>query len=133
MDDVAIDQYAEQLLREFARELTHPTSGECLLCYVLRMLNEFDCDNTLRFAVAYRDLSAPRATALESRLASMGGFCDCEIFLNAMSRAPHLRTHDEHGDEVAGESLPPCVGVRQGSTQGCSHWVRLRRDPYGGC
>jgi hypothetical protein len=34
--------------------------------------------NTLRFARDCRDLSASRGTALEGRLASMGGFCDCE-------------------------------------------------------
>ena len=74
-----------------ARSLTRPHARECLVCYVLRMLNEFGCDTTLRFARGYRDLRAPRATALETRLGNMGGFCDCEIFLNGMRRAPHLR------------------------------------------
>ena len=126
MDDVEIDQYAEQYVRSLARSLTAPRPQECLACYVLRMLNEFGCDTTLRFAVAHRDLRAPRATALEERLGRMGGFCDCEILLNGVRRAPHLRTYDEFGDEVAGEPMPECAGVRRGSTQGCSHWVRRR-------
>ena len=127
MDDVAIDQYAEAYVRSLARALTHPLARECLACYVLRMLNEFGCDTTLRFARCYRDVRAPRATALETRLGNMGGFCDCEIFLNGLRRARHLRAYDELGDEVAGEPLPACEGVRRGSTQGCSHWVRRRR------
>ncbi|MCW2848532.1 MAG: hypothetical protein JWR90_2506 [Marmoricola sp.] len=131
MDDVAIDEYAEQLVHTMAIELTHPHERECVICYVLRMLDEFGCDTTLRFARDYRDLRAPRATALEARLGSMGGFCDCEIFLNGMRRARHLRTYDEYGDEVDGKPLPPCAGVRRGSTQGCAHWVRRRRGPYG--
>ncbi len=130
MDDVAIDQRAEQIVRSLARELTHPRAGECLVCYVARMLGEFGCDTTLRFAQSYRDLRAPRATALEQRLGSMGGFCDCEIFVNGMRLAPHLRTYDADGEEVT-TGLPACAGVRRGSTQGCSCWVRRRRGTYG--
>jgi hypothetical protein len=127
MDDVEIDQYAEQYVRSLARSLTRPGACECLACYVLRMLNEFGCDSTLRWAAAFRDERAPRATALEGRLGNMGGFCDCEIFLNGLRRVPHLRTYDELGDEAAGEPMPVCAGVRRGSTQGCAHWVRRRR------
>ena len=131
MDDVAIDQQAEQIVRSLARAITDPRGSECLVCYVARMLDEFGCDNTLRFAVAYRDLLAPRATALEGRLAGMGGFCDCEIFLNGMWLAPHLRTCGADGGEVALDRLPACAGVRRGSTRGCAHWVRRRRDVFG--
>jgi len=128
MDDVAIDEYAERLVRSMARALTHPRGRECLVCYVLRMLNEFGCDTTLRFASGYRDLRAPRATALERRLAGMGGFCDCEVLLNAMRPAPQLRRYDAEGAGVEVE-LPECPGVRRGSTQGCAHWVRRRGGP----
>lgn len=129
MDDVAIDVQAEQIVRGLARDLTDPRVGECLLCYVARMLTAFDCDTTLRFARNHRDLSAPRATALERRLADMGGFCDCEIFLNAVTVAPHLRVRDGSGEEIAPD-LPGCTGVRRGSTQGCGNWVRQRRGWY---
>jgi len=56
--------------------------GECLCYYVGRLLNEYCCDCTLRFARQYRDAVAPRATALERRLGYVGGYCDCVIFLN---------------------------------------------------
>jgi hypothetical protein len=109
--------------------------GECLLCYVYRML-EFGCIG-LRWALAYRDAVAPRATALKDRLGSKGGYCDCEIFLNAYELAPQYwivpeEVEDELGyvvqeDPSYPEVLPACHGVRGGSVQGCSLWVRSRR------
>ncbi len=130
MDDVAIDDLAEGIVRSLAVRLTHPRAGECLLCFVARMLEDFGCDDTLRFARGYRDLRAPRASALEDRLGRMGGFCDCEIFLNAMTLAPQLRRYDAYGDEL--EAAPrSCRGVRRGSTQGCANWVRRPRGLYG--
>ena len=108
--------------------LTQPRTGECLVCYVARMLDDFGCDTALRFARSYRDQTAPRATGLERRLGNLGGFCYCEILLNAMRLAPHLRTYDVDGEEVAAEWPPVCAGVRRGSTQACAHWVRRRRE-----
>ncbi len=129
MDDVDIDTQAERIVRSFAISLTYPRPGDCLFCYVARMLGEVGCDNTLRFASYYRDRSAPRATSLEHRLGNMGGFCDCEIFLNAMTVAPYLRGEDDEGNEIAYD-VPDCLGVRRGSTQSCGHWVRQRRGGW---
>jgi hypothetical protein len=133
VDEITIDQYAEQLVHSLARTLTQPRVGECVVCFVLRMLREFGCDTTLRFARSYRDVRAPRATALERRLGDMGGFCDCEILLNAARLAPRLRTYDADGDEVESGHLPPCAGVRKGSTQWCASWVRRSRGGLGDC
>ena len=118
MDDVAIDEQAVWLIRSMARRLTQPRAGECLVCYVARMLDEFGCDTTLRFARNYRDQMAPRATKLERRLGDMGGFCDCEIFLNGMRLAPHLRTYDANGEEVPGEGRPACALGAEGLDAG---------------
>jgi len=121
-----IDLQAERLLRRSADALTTPRAGECLCCFVVRMLDDYGCDCTLRFAKRYRDLAAPRASALERRLGQMGGFCDCEIFLNGMRPGDHLCTYDEDG-EGTGATVPvTCAGVRKGSTQPCRHWVRRR-------
>lgn len=136
MTDITIDDLAEQLVREAAETLTSPRPHECLLCYVARMLEEFRCDCTLRFALRYRDRTAPQATALAARLGRAGGFCDCEIFLNGWS--PHRRLWSaprieiERGvryrtDPEPPPVLPPCPGVRPGSTQPCELWVRRRR------
>jgi Protein of unknown function (DUF2695) len=143
MDTESLVTDTERELRILATALTDPHDGECLLCYVHRML-EFGCTG-LRWAVRYRDLRAPRATAFEARLGRMGGYCDCEIFLNGYEPAHELwtpsREHEEdEEDEEDGvtyvddvewpEQLPACRGVRAGSTQGCTLWVRQRRGGW---
>ena len=56
--------------------------GECVLCYVQRMVTAFGCDGTLRWALRWRDRRAPRATRLKDRLTARGAHCDCELFSN---------------------------------------------------
>jgi hypothetical protein len=135
MPENTIVDVAEAELRELACRLTTPASGECLLCYVHRML-EFGCNNQLRWACRFRNLQAPRATGLEVRLGRIGGYCDCEIFLNGFELAPELWVRPEpvedggivfQEDPHYPDALPPCRGVRRGSTRGCALWVRLRR------
>ncbi|MGY2875385.1 hypothetical protein ACVW00_002575 [Marmoricola sp. URHA0025 HA25] len=118
MPDLGIDQEAEAIVRALADRATAPRPRECLACFVARMLEEFGCDCTLRFARHYRDVRAPRASGLERRLGSMGGFCDCEIFLNGLQRADLSREEDP------APPPPPCRGAQRGSTQACGLWMR---------
>jgi hypothetical protein len=128
----------EQELRDYQDAVTDPKLRECLCCYVNRMLELGGCDNTLRWAKRYRDLRVPTAVALERRLGDIGGFCDCELFLNGYDL--HERLYivppevvvDEYGsieqeDPHWPEPLPECSGVRAGSARPCDNWVRLRR------
>lgn len=118
----------EQELRGLAEQLVEPHPSECLLCFMARVVDEFGCDNTLRWATRYRDLRAPRAVALEKRLGQVGGFCDCEVFMNGYQlRGAHLVYDAETDEHIPPAELPPCRGVRRGSTQGCELWERLRR------
>ncbi len=110
-------------LRELSRLMTDPREGECLLCYVYRMLGEFNCSG-LHWATRYRDLAAPRATGLERRLARVGGYCDCEILLNGYQYHDRYLDYDEFGDVIEPDLGPDCLRVRRGSTQGCGLWVR---------
>ena len=113
-----------------------PQPGECLACYLERALEPSGCDGRLRYAELYRDLAAPRATALLRRLEASGGYCDCEVLCNAMQPAWHLWSTSRE-IEVDGrtivleaeppESMPPCTGVRRGSTQPCRNWHRMAR------
>ena len=135
MDPETLVADAERELRVLASALTEPHKGECLLCYVHRML-EHGCTG-LRWAVRYRDLRAPRVTGLERRLGSMGGYCDCEIFMNGFEPARELWTPAREYDDEDGAThyveadwprqLPECRGARAGSTKGCPVWVRQRR------
>jgi hypothetical protein len=135
MTEQSIIDDIEAELRALSGRLTTPLEGECLFCYVHRML-EFGCDNRLRWACRYRDLRAPRATALEARLGRVGGYCDCEVFLNGFELARELWIHPEPYEKdglVLQDSphypdpMPACRGVQAGSTQGCALWVRMRR------
>jgi hypothetical protein len=129
---------AEGLVHQLADELTRPREGECLCCYVARQLDEYPCDGTHRHAFRYRDARAPRATALAQRMRDIGACCcDCEIFMNGYQLDACFWTperevvHDGGGtvilDAKQPEQLPPCAGVRRGSTRPCTNWVRRRR------
>lgn len=127
----------ERELRVLSAELTEPRSGECLLCYVWRML-DLGCTGP-RWAPHYRDRKAPRATALEPRLGERGGFCDCEMSLNGYELTPELWTPPREVEGAASLRVrggaagqppaqpPPRRGVRAGSTRGCMLWVRRHR------
>lgn len=74
------------------------------------MLNEFGCDETLRFARRYRDLAAPRATALDRRYWT-----------------PEREVESDDGcveiiDAEPPETAPTCAGVRRGSAHPCTSW-----------
>jgi Protein of unknown function (DUF2695) len=123
---------AEEIVIDLFERLTTPRPEECLYCYVNRMLEEHGCDCSLRWARHYRDKQAPRATALERRLGYLGGYCDCEIFLNGMTVKTELLTgtDDEDPQPTWPEPFPACPGVRAGSTQPCAVWVRRSRSHY---
>ena len=117
-----------------------PATGECLACYVARMLDEFGCDTTLRFAARFGDETALRASGLERRLGNQGGFCDCEILINALVLHQRFWTpeqeveHQGYAEIIDAEpptTLPACATVRRGSTQPCGNWVTRRWSMYG--
>ena len=93
-------------------------TDECLVCFVMGRVDSAGCDNTLRWARAYRDAVAPGDHGLERRLEAMGGYCDCEILVNAFVPATVAADGDEWPEE-----LPECGGVRRGSTVPCRQWV----------
>lgn len=127
-----IDIDAEQFVREVADRLVRPNEGECLACYENRLLGEFGCDHTLRFARTFRDQRVPRATRLERRLRDGGGFCDCAVMRNVFVPEGRLWSSsrwDTHADGYdyfvqarPPSTMPPCEKVRRGSTKPCTLW-----------
>lgn len=107
-----------------------PRPHECVACFVDRMTRTHGCDNGLTWAVLWRDRCAPRATALERKLRSRGGFCDCEVLVNVYARPQWLGERPavaaEWVEEESDGEPPRCLGVRKGSTQACGHW----HSPY---
>jgi hypothetical protein len=135
--ETTIDDEAERYLRQLSAEWVRPEQGECLTCFVDRMLHRFGCDGTLRFALFFRDQRAPAAAALEQTLGDAGGYCDCEVLMNAVEPAAHLSTPerwevDAGGREVYIEAAEPtvtpdCLRVPAGSTQPCANWAERAR------
>jgi hypothetical protein len=122
-------QGAETFTAQLAEQLLAVRPNECIACYVLRMLHQFGCDGSHRFAVRWRDLRAPRAVALERRLAGMGACCcDCELMLNTWQTHHRLDTWNAVLQQVEPpERMPACAGHRPRSTTPCGNWERIPR------
>ena len=131
MEQQRVVRDAEEYLQLVVAEVMAPHPAECVLCYVARMLGEHVCDETLRWTGRFRELRSPRATALEGRMQAVGGFCDCEVFLNGYRlRREHLE-RDIHTDELRAPTtlLPvrasvgstPPSRARSGSGRGVAH------------
>jgi len=111
-DDVSREIETE--LADLSRRLTEPRPTECLRCYLLRLISEFGCDGTFRWAIRWRDVCASQPGRLLDQLASRGGCCDCEILMNVFPYYP----------DVAAPL--PCAGVpKPGSHRPC----QLRQLP----
>ena len=80
-----------------SEQLTEPRSGECLLCYLLRMVPDLSCDGTLRWSTRWRDAQPRPPRTLLRRLERGGGYCDCEVIMNV------YRRELEEGIEPPGE------------------------------
>lgn len=141
MTQLPIDLEAEHIVQDATAELLFIRPGECLVCYVDRMVADVGCDTTLRFAMRFRDARAPRATGLSRRLGYVGGFCDCEILMNGWWMHPRFWSNPpqvvEDGivmqdDPEPPDPSPPCAGVRRGSTRPCANWVRATQHPRRG-
>lgn len=127
MDDARPDA-CEGEFKTLPGALVVPRPYECVACYVWRMLDEFGCNATPRWVRRWRDARAPRATALEQRLARRGGCCDCELFLNVWVHPANVLTSESGGGIQTARSVPNlCHGVRPGSAQPCGLWVRRPR------
>ena len=128
MGEMTVADEAELYLKILADPDSEPGEHECLACYVARMLTAHGCDTTLRWSQRFRDVRVPAATGLERRLGQVGGFCDCEVFLNGYGLVRELMVRDIDTDELEPPALPPlCAGVRRTSTKPCLNWERQRR------
>jgi len=99
---------------------TEPQERECLPCYLTRVLADFGCDGTTRWAAHWCHLRAPGVKTLDRTVRRAP--CDCAVAA-AMGAPP---TGAEHARDAAPRSSPPpCAGVRRGSVRPCA----LREGP----
>jgi hypothetical protein len=83
-----IAEAVEAELLALSSVLTEPGDLECLRCFLLRMISEFGCHGTHRWTIRWRAVRAPLATSLLTKLADLGGCCDCEVVLNVFPEYP---------------------------------------------
>jgi hypothetical protein len=101
-----------------------PTPGECLACFVHRMMALARCSDSLGWAEHYRLVRARRAVSLTKRLAAQGGTCDCAVVTELWRPSVALWCRDDATDDlVPPRELPSCGRVRAGSTKPCALWV----------
>ncbi len=104
-----------------------PWEAECLVCYLARVLDERECDHTLRWSRRYRDLRVPGATGLAARLARVGAACDGAVLDAGWWPARVHWERDLGTDELRRpRPLPGCEGVGATSARPCRLWVRPR-------
>lgn len=113
----------EDELAGLARLILTPRRGECVLCFVNRMVVDAGCDQTLRWAATWGQVRAPRATTLLARLRSHGGYCDCMIFTNGWDVTVPTERDPATGEERWPEGVSGCRGVHPGSTRPCTLWA----------
>lgn len=127
MSDATTETFSDEAERPIGPPAV-PQPGECYACFTERMTEAYGCSDRLLWPTIWRDRCAPRATGLERRLGSRGGYCDCEVLMNAVVRREHLSarlpygTWTEEDEALETRPAPPCAGVRPGSSQVCAHW-----------
>lgn len=113
-------------------ELPEPLVGECVLCFLARVVGEHGCDGTLRGVVRFREVAAPDATGLEARLARRGEPCDGRVLSDGWQLTREACVRDVHTDELSvPDPVPWCHGVRPGSSRPCGLWELRRRGERG--
>ncbi|EWT07858.1 hypothetical protein N864_19625 [Intrasporangium chromatireducens Q5-1] len=100
-----------------------PAPGECLPCFVGRMVATEGCTGAMGWVEQFRVHRAKRATALVRRLVTQGACCDCTLVDAVWQLSPGLWEWTPDGQLVPPLEAPPCEGVRPNSTQPCAHWV----------
>jgi hypothetical protein len=124
MSETSVATGAEHYLRAVVE--VEPQDGECLVCFVARMVGELGCDSSLLWARRFRDLRSPTATALVRKYMDQLVVCDCLIVHKAHQPVRELMERDIHSDELRRPAhLPPCSGVRRTNTRACANWERL--------
>ncbi|OFE17358.1 hypothetical protein BA895_16355 [Humibacillus sp. DSM 29435] len=101
--------------------------GECLVCFLRRMVGAQACLGSFTWAEHYRLSRAPRAVALERRLRAEGATCDCEVPGRVWRLNGSLLVRDPASGALVEPDEPPrCSASRPTSTKPCDNWGLVR-------
>lgn len=112
-------QTLERELAALSEELTAPEAGECLACYLERMLTQHGCTHDHRFTRRWahsRRRGSPDGLVRWAQ--SRGGLCcDCEVVFNSLSRASARR----RAGVLCDAALAWLTSEQTGPAPACSH------------
>lgn len=109
-----------------------PRPGECLACFLHRMLAGLPCVGTFAWTEHYRSSLARRAVSLVDRLRSRGAACDCSVvdvvwWPRTGSPGTLSGERDLVPPTLRPARQPPCGRQQTRPSQACSNWAE-RRD-----
>lgn len=129
---VEAEQVLAQTLLDDFPGVAAPRAGECLACYVTRMVGRFGCDESWRFVEHYEGLHGRVVPVPEWR---REGACDCAIYELGFDLADDVEEPIEYTafgivpvamhHEWPWPNAQPCRGVRAGTSEPCSLWQPL--------
>lgn len=100
-----------------------PRAGECLACFLRRMLSDLDCVGTFAWSEHYGASRALRSGVLVDRLRERGALCDCALIDLVWSLTPAARVTDPLSRQLVIPDPPPeCAGVSPSSLLPCTLW-----------
>lgn len=99
-----------------------PAQGECVACFVSRMVRRCACTGTLVWAEHWKRVRSPGASALIGRLEREGGICDCALVSVLWAPSPDRWQWTGSGELAAPDAVPACAGVRPRATRPCGLW-----------
>lgn len=133
---LAAEQILAAALTEDFATLAAVEPGECLACYVTRMVFLHGCDGTWRF-VEHHEATADEPAASSCAEWRRDGACDCAVYDLGFDLAEDVEEPVEHLDTggvpvVLHHEWPwpnphPCRGVGAGPGEPCSLWQPLER------
>ena len=88
---MSLGDEAEQYLRSLAAESATPHAGECLRCYVRRMVSRRGCDNGMRWVRRWQGATARAHPGLIRQLERQGGYCDARSCSTSSATSPRRR------------------------------------------
>lgn len=101
--------------------------GECLACFLHRMIGTAECLGEFTWTEHYRHVRSPRAVALERRLRAAGATCDCDVLDRVWRLNGALLVRDAVTDGLVPPTEPvSCAATRPRSTRPCTNWVAVR-------
>jgi hypothetical protein len=90
--------------------------GECLYCHLVRTLETAGCDHSTKLTQRWISAQLRSARWVLRWAESQGGYCDCEVLMNAFRddkvSARHRKVRCGASYDLSASETLPCQGVQ---------------------